>query len=215
GFGIADYPGNYTSNASLKDAPFNGIYSPTIGGTNCQSSIANAIETGEAYVGTLPACQTALGQTNALSQGIPVPVPQALNSPSLSLPDNVALNYRTSYVEQWNLLVQKEIGLNVLTVGYIGSVGRHLPATLNDINLQDPLDPNAVRASDGRLDFRPLSTVLPNLGGVGMYMSIGTSNYNALQTSFERRYQNGLTLNANFTWAHSLDDVTTLSMEGQ
>ena len=35
GFGIADFPGNYTSNASLKNAPFNGVYAPSINGQGC------------------------------------------------------------------------------------------------------------------------------------------------------------------------------------
>ena len=61
----------------------------------------------------LPACQAALGQTTTLggaTGGIPVPTPQALNSPDLSLPDNVGLNFRTSYVHQFNLQIQKQFG---------------------------------------------------------------------------------------------------------
>jgi hypothetical protein len=32
----------------------------------------------------------------------------------------------------------------------------------------------------------------------------GTQNYHAMQASFARRYKNGLTFNANYTWAHGL-----------
>jgi Carboxypeptidase regulatory-like domain len=216
GFGIADFPGNYTSNASLKNAPFNGVYAPSINGQGCQSTLATQIEIGSTGSSTLPSCQTGLGQTTALAQGIPIPVPQALNSPSLSLPDNVALNFRTSYVEQFNLLLQKQFGQNVVTIGYVGSVGRHLPVVINDINVPNPLTaPASLRGPDGRFDVRPTAAILPGLGGVGEYESAGSSSYHALQTSFQRRYSNGLTVSANYTYSHSIDDATTLSYEGQ
>ena len=216
GFGIASYPGNYTSNASFKNAPFVGIYAPNVNGQGCQSTLATQIETNSTGRSTLPSCQAGLGQTTALGQGIPIPVPQSLNSPSLSLPDNVALNFRTSYVEQFNLLLEKQFGQNVITIGYVGSVGRHLPVVLNDINVPNPLTASAsLRGPDGRFDVRPTANILPGLGSVGEYLSIGSSSYHSLQTSFQRRYSNGLTVSANYTYSHSIDDATTLSYEGQ
>jgi hypothetical protein len=216
GFGIADYPGNYTSNASFKNAPFNGVYAPNVNGQACQSTLATQIETASTGSSTLPSCQTGLGQTTALGQGIPIPVPQSLNSPSLSLPDNVALNFRTSYVEQFNLLIEKQFGQNVVTIGYVGSVGRHLPVVLNDINVPDPLTaPASLRGPDGRFAVRPTAAILPGLGSVGEYESAGSSSYNSLQVSFQRRYSDGLTVAANYTYSHSIDDATTLSYEGQ
>jgi len=216
GFGIADYPGNYTSNASFKNAPFVGIYAPNVNGQGCQSTLATQIETNSTGSSTLPSCQTGLGQTVALNQGIPIPTPQTLTSPSLGLPDNVALNFRTSYVEQFNLLLEKQFGQNVVTIGYVGSVGRHLPVVLNDINVPDPLTaPASLRGPDGRFDVRPTANILPGLGGVGEYESAGSSGYQSLQASFQRRYSNGLTVSANYTYSHSIDDATTLSYEGQ
>jgi Carboxypeptidase regulatory-like domain len=217
GFGIAAFPGNYTSNASLKNAPFNGVYAPNVNGQACQSTLATQIEissTGSSS--TLPSCLSSLGQTTTLGQGIPIPVPQSLDSPSLSLPDNVALNFRTSYVEQYNLLLEKQFGQNVVTVGYVGSVGRHLPVVINDINVPDPLTaPASLRGPDGRFDIRPTANILPGLGSVGEYESVGSSSYNGLQVSFQRRYSHGLTVSANYTYSHAIDDATTLSYEGQ
>ena len=218
GFGLAFFPGNYTSNASLKNAPFNAVYSPSVNGQGCQSTLAFQIQ--ENYFAVNPGARTkyseapacnGAGQTTTLAQGIPVPAPQALNSQNLSLGDNVALNFRTSYVEQFNMLVEQQIGKNVFTIGYVGQNGRHLPATINDINVPDPHLASPTHA----LTVRPTATILPGLGGVGEYYSIGTSSYNSLQTSFQRRLTNGLTLNANYTWSHAIDDVTDLSLEGQ
>jgi hypothetical protein len=240
GFGIANYPGNYTSNASLKNAPFNGIYAPSIGGTSCQSPLASQIEINATGTASLPSCQAGLGQTTTLggaTGGIPVPTPQSLNSPDLSLPDNVGLAFRTSYVEQFNLMIQKQFGDNVLSVGYVGQLGRHLPQVINDINVPDPLNtphtaanttgfgvPNTItglpcvtpaNGCDLRFTQRPTATVLPGLGGVGEYISEGSSSYNSLQIAFQRHFHRGLTVNANYTYSHSIDDATDLSLEGQ
>ena len=217
GFGMAYFPGNYTSNASLKNAPFNAVYSPSVNGTSCQSTLANTIVANydaanpTAQQSLLPACQTALGQTTALSQGIPIPPPQALTSPNLSLGDNVALNFRSSYVIQYNMLVEQQVGKNVFTIGYVGQLGRHLPATINDINVPSPY----LATINNPLTVRPTATILPGLGEVGDYYSIGSSSYNSLQVAFQRRLSKGLTITSNYTWAHAIDDVTDLSLEGQ
>jgi hypothetical protein len=54
---------------------------------------------------------------------------------------------------------------------------------------------------------------LPNITQIGGYNSRGSSNYNALQLSFNRRASAGLTFNANYTLAHGLDNVLNLSNE--
>ena len=225
GFGEAFFPGNYTSNASLKNAPFNAVYSPSVNSTPCQSPLANSIvmrynaANPTATQALLPACSAALGQTTTLSGatgGIPIPVPQALDSANLSLGDNVALNFRSSYVIQYNTLVEQQFGKNVVTLGYVGQLGRHLPAPINDINVPDPHT-----ATVGKfLTTRPTATIttptnLTQLGGVGEYYSIGSSSYNALQVSFQRRLSQGLTVTSNYTWSHATDDVVDLSLEGQ
>jgi hypothetical protein len=224
GFGIAYFPGNYTSNASLKNAPFNSVYAPSLNGAACQSALSNQIvtqynatpgNTPQPAIAACPATTDANGnytQTNALSQGIPIPAPQALNSPNLSLGDTVALGFRTSYVEQFNTLIEQQFGNNVFTLGYVGQLGRHLPATINDINLPNP---STITPANATTLVRPTASILPGLGEVGGYNSIGSSSYNALQVSFQRRMSRGFTMNANYTWSHAIDDVTDLSFEGQ
>ncbi len=41
-----------------------------------------------------------------------------------------------------------------------------------------------------------------------------SSNYNALQTSFQRRFTKGLAFDANYTWGKGLSDITGFSAEG-
>ena len=109
-------------------------------------------------------------------------------------------------IQQFNLQVQQEFGANVLTIGYVGNIGQHLPETINDINVPPP---NAVSLP------RPLLPILPNLGTVGWLQSEGISNYSGLQMSVQRRFSQGLAFDANDTWGHDLSDITGFSQEGQ
>ena len=90
GYGLSFFPGNYTSNADLKNAPFVSVYSP-----NCQSALAVTIE-GAQSAGQNPSCATLPGAnlgtaptpsggvSTAFDQGLPIPSPQTINSPALS-----------------------------------------------------------------------------------------------------------------------------------
>ena len=148
GYGMAFFPGNYTANAQLKNAPFDSVYAPSVNGQSCQSTLANQIVNNynSAISGysqasqqtVLPACQASQGQTTSLGEGIPVPRPQSLASSNLNLTENVNLAFRTSYVIQFNTLIEQQFGRNVVTIGYVGQLGRHLPAPINDINVPDP-----------------------------------------------------------------------------
>lgn len=201
GYGLSFFPGNYTSNAGLKNAPFVSVYSP-----NCQSSAAYKIQIakGAQPASIAPDCAT-LGLTSTFDAGLPLPAAQTLSSSSLSF-ISVDPHLRSAIVQQFNLLAERQFGANVFTIGYVGSLGQHLPQPLDDINVPRPNNEGLPR---------PLSKVLPNLGSVNWLASGGISNYSGLQTSLQRRYQNGLTFNMNYTYAHSLSDVVGFSEEGQ
>ena len=48
----------------------------------------------------------------------------------------------------------------------------------------------------------------PRFDNVTQVQSVGLSSYNALELEAIRRFKGGLTFNANYTWAHSLDDTS-------
>ena len=201
GFGLSFFPGNYTSNADLKNAPFVSVYAP-----DCESTLAYNIQTSLGKTGISPDCAT-LGLPGTFAAGMPAPVGQTINSSGISFVAEDP-HFKSGVAEQFNLLLEKAFGANVATVGYVGVLGRHLPLTINDIN--EPA-PNASGSAP-----RPLAAVgLPNVSGVNWLSSEGTSNYNALQMTLQRRYSNGLTANLNYTYSHALSDVTGLSEEGQ
>lgn len=207
GYGLSFFPGNYTSNADLKNAPFVSVYNP-----NCQSSLAVTIEgkLGVNPTSQNPNCANVPGSQNyaTFDAGLPLPAAQSLTSPALSF---VAQNphFKSGLIQQFNLQVEEQFGANVFTIGYVGNIGQHLAETINDINEPAPLSVSTTGST------RPLNANLSNLGQVGWLQSEGISNYNALQTSFQRRFSKGLAFDANYTWAKGLSDITGFSEEGQ
>ena len=105
---------------------------------------------------------------------------------------SVSQNFRTPYFYNYNLNVQKSFGngFAVWQVGYVGSEGRKLSIML-DIN-----------------QFGQLTPAFPNYGGVNQLNSIGTSNYNALQSTLRLRAWHGLNASFAYTWAHELDEIS-------
>jgi hypothetical protein len=214
GYGLSYFPDNYTSNGDLKNAPFTSVNSPS-----CQSTLAVQIET---YVngGTLPLGQNgdcaAQGQYGSFSQGIISPsAPTAAQLANLSTINGLsfvaeATNFKNALIQQFNLQAEQQFGANVFIIGYVGNIGQHLPESINNINQPLPYNP----ITDPAGAARPLSGPLPNLGGVSYLNTGGVSNYNGLQTSFQRRFTKGLAVIANYTWAKGLADTSTFSQQG-
>jgi hypothetical protein len=222
GYGLSYFPDNYTSNGDLKNVPFTSSNAPS-----CQSSLAVQIETAQ-NGGTLPAGQNpdcALqGQNGNLSQGILPPVPfTAAQIGNLSSINGLSftadqVNFKSALIQQFNLQLEQQVGANVFIIGYVGNIGQHLPESINNINQPLPYNPlfPVGSAQNPVGGLRPLAANgnLPNLNGVSYLATGGVSNYNALQTSFQRRFTKGLAFDANYTWAKGLSDTSTFSQQG-
>jgi hypothetical protein len=134
-----------------------------------------------------------------------------------NLPNNVVLftprETRTSYIQNWQLSVQRELpGNMLLDVAYVGNHALKL-LLLADYNQARPLTtaelalPAAQRPSlDARrpiAGFRSISATLP----------AAYSNYHALQVKFERRFSKGLYLLNSFTWSKAIDNASQVLEE--
>ncbi len=96
-------------------------------------------------------------------------------------------NFRVPYFYNYNLQVEKGLGkAAVLQVGYIGSQGRKL-------NIVENINQNGA---------------FPNFGSILELNSVGTSNYNSLQTTMRVRAWHGITSQFSYTWAHTLDEIS-------
>ncbi len=104
---------------------------------------------------------------------------------------------KTAMAQQWSLNVQQDIGVGVLTVGYVGN---HVTHILTD----GVVTPININRADPVTTVRPLSKAYGDIFLVGGYPQ---SNYNAMQVTFKRNLAQGLRFNANYTWSHTIDDV--------
>src|SRR5882724_7336397 len=106
---------------------------------------------------------------------------------------SVNQNFRAPYFFNYNLQIEKSLGsAAVFQLGYVGSEGRKLSVMLNLNQLGS--------SPTGRFNAQ-----YPNVGTIVQLNSIGTSNYNSLQSSLRIRSFHGLTTQFGYTWAHALD----------
>ena len=177
GYGVAYFPGNMQSGAFLKNAPFVASYGPVISN------------------GTIGAQPSVF-----LSNGLPTPVAIDPANPSGAI-IAVDQNFKSTRVQQFNLIVEKEFAGSVLGAGYVGSRGDRVlqagGAAGPDINLA-PVGPGAPQ---GR---RAFAALVPNVTTINMLRSAFESSYNAMQLVFQRRYRSGFSINSNYTLAHNV-----------
>ena len=169
--------------------------------------------------GTAPAQQAALASLGSFS-------------PTVSDFGNfapVAQNLQNPRNQQWDFGVEYQAPHDlVLKITYVGSHSDRLQVS-EPINLVNPANIPAAPTSLADQVAREqafINTALAEVGGnsvtpnglnnlidprfdnVTQVQSIGTSSYNSLQVEAIRRFKNGLTFDANYTWAHSIDDVS-------
>jgi outer membrane receptor protein involved in Fe transport len=175
GYGISYFPSSMASNAVLRNTPFTFTYAAT--------SAAGS------------------GGVPTVFFSTPLPTPALGSASAAGTITAVDTNLKSSYLHQYNLMLEKELVGSSVTVGYVGSKGRRLWMAVPNLNYAAP----GAGAVNPR---RPYVSVAPNLTTLGLLQSAGQQDYNALQMAFARRSRGGLTLSANYTLAKGMSDVT-------
>ena len=159
-------------------------------------------------------------------QGFGNPYPLNL-TPSYQFPLNGSyitspLNVRTTYVETWNLTLQRQFGANwLVSASYIGNNAIHMWASV----AQDPAvyipgscaagqyglkAPGACSTTGNVAARRVLTLANPSQGpyytGVSQIDDGATGSYNALLLSVNHRLARNFSLLGNWTWAHCIAD---------
>ena len=116
---------------------------------------------------------------------------------------------RDLYSETWGLTIDQELPANFLfSAQYLGSHGVRLfsrgavnlctsPVTFN------PIDGDCVRPLD---QYYPDPSNPDPFGSVDFKHDVGSSTYNALGLSLERRFAKGLAFQSRYTWSHSINN---------
>jgi len=122
--------------------------------------------------------------------------------------DNVRQNAKSSYIHQWNLSIQRQVGQNWLFAGnYLGNQDVHLwgPQIQLDYSVY------AAGANTGNVTQRKVLTLLNPAQGkyynaVGDLEDGGTGSYHAMLLTVQRRRASGLTIQGNYTFSRCIGD---------
>lgn len=144
--------------------------------------------------------------------------------------ETVPLNVRNTYVEQWNLTIQKQLGTSwLLKAAYMGNDTIHL-WTDQELNPGQYIAGNCNAGQYGltkaglctqsaNLTSRRLLTLLnpsqgPLYGSLENLDDGGTASYESLVVSAEHRLSQHFMVLANYTYAHCISDLVTWELSG-
>jgi hypothetical protein len=115
-----------------------------------------------------------------------------------------------SYVEQWNLSVQRQLTTDMsLTVGYVGSHGVHLLMRGDDANMVGAPGTATPEVAT------PFGYLFPATGGVKANPNVGVvryifwntgSNYHGLNVNLDKKFAHGFQFQLAYTYSKSQDD---------
>jgi len=110
---------------------------------------------------------------------------------------------RTPQYQEWNLQVEEAIdSKSRITVAYVGNHGIYEPYPNSTLNATSP---------SGVFGYAT-STPDTRFGTVTQWTSGAISNHNGLLASYNRRITAGFVVNANYTWSHTLDEISNGSL---
>lgn len=128
-----------------------------------------------------------------------VPLPSSSASNPVGTVSTIAPGIQNSYVRQYNLFFEKQVGANSFQIGGVGTQGRR-QFYLRNLDLPAPPGPG-----NPTPPF-VFATQLPLVNDIQFVDNSGYANYYGLEMEFTRRMTHGLTFNANYNWGHGLSN---------
>src|SRR5690348_7965211 len=155
------------------------------------------------------------------------------NVSNLSAPQNtlmMPINHKIASTISTNFGVQHDFGFGtLLDISYVGTFGRHLEVTpnINEVPYLSQFQPqnfdptkstiksfNGIVQQPAKSDnfFRPIA----GYGTIALREYTGTSNYNSLQTTLNRKFSRNLEFGVSYTWSKtmSFSDTTSTGTAG-
>jgi hypothetical protein len=162
--------------------------------------------------------RTAINRDTALGGNAPFQLQEAVVNGVVDLPGGATQRafpftqtiqdpvFKVPTAWEWNGAVQREIGRGTtVEVGYVGRRGLHNQRKRNINQLQ----PGTVQANPG-INANYLRPYV-GYGVVDISENSGTSRYNGLQTSIQRRFSAGLQFGVSYTFSRARDDGSSLT----
>ncbi len=219
GFGMTFAPENTTSGSALVNQPFTATFGPY---TPAQAVAA----AGPQYA--------------KFAGGLPTPAPNSYTNPSGSVTAALDPNFKSSYIEQFNLTTEREFSGFVGTLSYVGELGRRNAYYLSDYNTvplalaaqsfttapavaangtvtpagQGDTTSNSPATNSNFNTLRRFHATAPNVVSIPLYRSNGSSSYHAMQAVLKRRFSKGLDMQLAYTVARLLDNAESISNNG-
>ncbi len=108
-------------------------------------------------------------------------------------------NFKNAEIQEWNLTLEHQFGRNwSARSSYVGNVAKHLPYNGGPINVPNVQIPN--ESLQAQRPFQPF-------GAISDTYSEGYENFNQLLLGVNRRFDNGLSFEAQYQYDRGLDDV--------
>jgi len=195
GFGLTFYPNQIASPASLKSFPF--VSNVTIN-TPLGQPGTSLPQFGDPFPPATGISTCLVAACGATTRGI-------------SVPSNTTQKLTDAKIYQYNVTMEKEIAGNVLTVAYVGTSGRDVNRSGGNVNAplppQGPGGCGVTSTVNLPSPCQPYYGQLPLVSSISMLFSNGMTDYHALQSSFQRRFRNGLGFSTNYTYARGLGNT--------
>ncbi len=175
------------------------------------SAVLNTVCGPQSFGSPAPVCGAYVTNDNLGPLGQPGP-PSYLGPSEIRMPNPYIQVAQTQF---WSLAVQRQVARNtVVEVSYSGAHGVHL-YDIENINLLgagqaylgDPLTFPASPDCASPCFDRPNN----QYSNINMRGSLGQSSYNAMNVKFQTQdpHNTGLSLVANYTYAHAIDDISS------
>jgi len=206
GYGLTYFPTAQGPSSALNNAPY--------------SFSLQCSKPGSGPPGTL-SCPNAgeNGYVDLATNSIPVPVYDTEQVTDTALYAGqqgafMASDFYPARTQQYSLQVEKQLGANVLSLGYVGNYGTRLSSLPNVQSYITCAPPNQIAAGvdPSKNCVAPYPNLPPSFVAT-TWESTAKSIYDAMQLSYRRSLAKGLTGNANWTWSHVTNN-TQAPIEG-
>jgi Carboxypeptidase regulatory-like domain len=151
----------------------------------------------------------------------PIVLSDKITFPTAGTYVSAPLHVNPTYLNQWNLSIQKQVGRDWLVTGnYLGDSTIHLwtgnqenpavfmglgPCVINNVSYSTCS--TLANVNQRRLLYLQNPAQGQYYAGINQLDDGGTANYNALLVSLQRRLEHGVTILANYTLSHCIGDL--------